>query len=166
MLSFKSFLEERTVDPVALGQRVARKHGKKTSFGKWEKVEKGGHIPLTGFNARESNSAANKLWKVQSKMGFDSKDKEQREKGKAQYHAEHSRKKIPIKDLHPTQPFVRTSDVDKLRGKVSETNPSHIHVVTHKGKHYVADGHHAVMAAKLRGDKEVEVNHIDLDKHK
>lgn len=165
MLSFIEFLEERTADPVELGQRVARRFGKKKSFGKWEKVEKGGHIPLSNFDARKSNSAGDKLWKVQKKLGMDSRDKEERAAGKQKYDNLHTRKKMEIKDLHATQPFVRTTDVDRLKHKVSEKDPSHIHVVTHKGVHYVADGHHAVMAAKLRGDKKVTVSHIDLDKH-
>jgi hypothetical protein len=165
MLSFIEFLEERSADPVELGQRVARRFGKKKSFGKWEKVEKGGHIPLTNFDARKSNSAGDKLWKVQKKLGMDSRDKEERAAGKQKYDDLHTRKKMEIKDLHATQPFVRTTDVERLKNKVSETDPQHIHVVTHKGEHYVADGHHAVMAAKLRGDKHVTVNHIDLDKH-
>lgn len=165
MLSFIDFLNERKADPVELGQRVARRFGKKKSFGKWEKVEKGGHIPLSNFDARKSNSAADKLWKVQKKLGMDSRDKEERAKAKETYDNLHSRKKMEIKHLHATQPFVRTNDVERLKSKVAESDPHHIHVVTHKGIHYVADGHHAVMAAKLRGDTHVTVNHIDLDKH-
>ncbi len=165
MLSFIDFLNERKADPVELAQRAARRFGKKKSFGKWEKVEKGGHIPLSNFDARKSNSAGDKLWKVQKKLGMDSRDKEERAKAKETYDNLHSRKKMEIKDLHATQPFVRTNDVERLKSKVAESDPHHIHVVTHKGTHYIADGHHAVMAAKLRGDTHVTVNHIDLDKH-
>lgn len=165
MLSFVEFLEERNVDPVDLAQRASRRYGKKTSFGKWEKVEKGGHIPLSNFNSRKSDAAGYKLWKTQQKMGYDSKDKEERAAAKEKFNSLHTRKKMDIKDLHASQPFVRTSDVDKLKHKVSEKDPDHIHVVTHKGIHYVADGHHAVMAAKLRGEKSVSVKHINLDEH-
>lgn len=165
MISFKEYLEERKVDPEDLAKRVSSRYGKRKSFGKWEKVERGGHIPLSSFNSRKSDSAANKLWKVQKKLGMDSADKEERHKAKEKYDNSHTRKKMSITDLHATQPFVRTNDVEKLKNKIAEHDPKHIHVVTHKGNHYVADGHHAVMAAKLRGDKEVEVRHIDLDKH-
>ena len=96
---------------------------------------------------------------------MDSRDKEERAKAKETYDNLHSRKKMEIKDLHATQPFVRTNAVERLKSKVAESDPHHIHVVTHKGTHYIADGHHAVMAAKLRGDTHVTVNHIDLDKH-
>lgn len=165
MLTFIEFIEERKVDPVELAKRVSTRFGKKKSFGKWEKVEKGGHIPLSNFDARKSNSAGTKLWKVQKKLGFDAPKKEDREEAQRRFKALHTRKTMDIKDLHASQPFVRTNDVDRLKHKVSEKDPQHIHVVTHKGIHYVADGHHAVMAAKLRGDRQVTVNHIDLDKY-
>lgn len=166
MLSFKEYLEERKVDPVELGKRASKIYGKRKSFGKWEKVEKGGHLPLSNYDARKSNSAASKLMKVQTKLGMESRDKDEREKGKKLYDAHHQRKTMKIKDLHATQKYVETSDTERLKSKIADKNPGHIHVVTHKGVHYVADGHHAVMAAKLRGEKSVEVNHIDLDKFK
>lgn len=153
MLTFTQFIEERSVDPVQLAQRTARRYGKRKSFGKWEKVEKGGHIPLTAFNSRKVESVANREWNVRKKLGHD------------EFKKAHEVKKMKISDLKPTQPFVRTNDVEKLRSKVSEKDPSHIRVVTHKGEHYIDDGHHAVMAAKMRGDEHVTVNHIDLDKY-
>jgi hypothetical protein len=153
MLSFTSFLSERTADPVELAQRASRRFGKKTSYGKWDKVEKGEHIPLSNFDSRKSGGAAMKLDRVHDQLGSD-------------FDKAHTQKKMNIADLHATQSHVKTSDVEKLRDKVNNTSPQHVHVVTHKGVHYIADGHHAVMAAKLRGEKEVQVNHIDLDKYK
>lgn len=166
MLSFSEYLVERSMDPVELAQRTARIFGKRTKFGKWEQVIKGGHIPLTTFNSRKSESAATKLWKVQNKMGMNSRDKTEREKAKSQYNAAHSIRQFHIKDLHASQPFIRTNDLDKLKDKISNTDPSHIHIVTHKGIHYVADGHHSVMAAKLRGEKTIHAKHINLDQFK
>lgn len=153
MLSFTSFLSERTADPVELAQRASRLFGKKTSYGKWDKVEKGGHIPLSNFDSRKSGGAAMKLDRVHDQLG-------------SEFDKAHTQKKMNISDLHATQSHVKTSDVDKLRSKVNNTSPQHIRVVTHKGVHYIADGHHAVMAAKLRGEKEVQVKHINLDKYK
>lgn len=165
MFTFLEFLEERNADPVELAKRVARRYGKKKSFGKWEKVEKHNHIPLSNFDARKSNSAGDKLWKVQKKAGIDSPDKQTRLDAKEKIEKLHTTKTMPIKDLHASQPFVRTEDPEKLKNKIHEKDPDHIRVVTHKGVHYVADGHHAVMAAKLRGEKEIKVKHIDLDQH-
>jgi len=166
VLNFKDFIYERKVDPVDLGTRTSSLFGKKTSFGKWEKVKKGGHIPLTSFNARKSNAAGDKLWKVQKHFDFDSRVKEVRELGRIKYDTVRETKKLNIKDLVATQPFVRTDDVEKLKLKVAETKPDHIHVVRHKGVDYIEDGHHAVMAAKLRGEKQVSARFIDLDQFK
>lgn len=151
MLSFSDFIAEKA-DPAELAQRVARRYGKKSSYGKWDKVEKGGHIPLK-FDGRKAGGAAMKLDRIHDKLGKD-------------FDAAHERKTMKISDLHATQSHVKTSDPEKLKAKIADKSPQHIHVVTHKGVHYVADGHHAVMAARLRGEKEVQVKHIDLDKHK
>jgi hypothetical protein len=143
----------RTADPVELAQRASRRFGKKTSYGKWDKVERGGHIPLSNFDSRKSGGAAMKLDRVHDELG-------------SHFDKAHTQKKMNISDLSATQSHVKTSDVEKLRSKVADKSPQHVHVVTHKGIHYIADGHHAVMAAKLRGEKQIQVNHIDLDKYK
>ena len=157
IMSFKKFIEERMVDPVALAIRAANHLGKKRSYGKFLKAEKGKHIPLK-YNGRKAAAAGNRLWNVQQKMGVaDSKEGERKFKALAK------RETMNIKDLHATQPFVRTDDQEKLKSKVAETDPQHIHVVTHKGEHFIADGHHAVMAARLRGERTVSVLHTNLD---
>lgn len=74
-----------------------------------------------------------------------------------------SRKRMRIKDLKPTNLEMRVDNKEKLRSKIKDTKPSHIKVITHGGKHYVDDGHHAIMAARLRGEKYVDVQHHDYD---
>lgn len=153
MLSFKELLE-RYIDPVKLGKRVSKIYGTDISpYEKWENVKKSGFIPLSSFDEDKSGDAAEKLDKVYNELGEDGFNKAQ------------TKKSMNIKDLVASQPYVKTDDVNKLSSKIKETNPKHISVVTHKGIHYINDGHHAVMAAKLRGDKTVNVNHIDLDKY-
>lgn len=153
MLTYTQFIAERTSDPVKLAQRASRLYGKRKSFGKWEKVEKGGHIPLTSFNSRKSEAVFDKEWGVNKKLGDE------------EFWNAHTAKTMKISDLHATQPFVRTNDVEKLAGKIAERNPSHVRVVTYRGIHYIDDGHHAVMAAKLRGETHIAVNYLDLDKY-
>lgn len=139
------------VDALQLAIRVARRYGKRTSFGKWEKVIKGGHIPLTLFNSRKVESVANRAMKVESKVSYDT------------YMSMFKEVQFQVSELIPTQPFVRTNDIEILTKKINDRNPVHIRVVTHKGLHYIDDGHHAVIAAKMRGDKEIKVSHLDLD---
>jgi hypothetical protein len=161
IISFLEFINERKVDPVALAQRVASRYGKRSSYGKWEKTEKGKHIPLTSYKYRDAESASNRLYNVQNKLGM--YDRNTYDAGVKKFDSMHKKETMNIKDLRATQPFVRTDDVEKLKAKVDNSSPDHIHVVTHKGQHYIADGHHAVMAAHLRGDKTVKVDHINLD---
>lgn len=163
MITFKSFILERKVDPVELASRVARRYGKKTNYGKWLKAEKHQNIPLSSYNRKEVDSLERKHESYHKKIGtFDRKRSEEALKTQKEHL---STEKMKIKDLHATQPFNRVEDKSKLSLKVNDHNPTHVHVVTHKGKHYVADGHHAVMAAHLRGDKEIMVNHLNLDNH-
>ena len=165
MLGFRDFLEERKVDPVALANRASRMYGKKTSYGKWDKAEKHGHIPLK-YDGRAAAAASNRLYHLQKKHDFFHPDKERNAEGKRQFKAKYKPATMKISDLHATQHFVRTNDQQKLHDKVKEKNPGHIVVVTHKGKHFIADGHHSVMAARLRGDTHVPVHHLDMDSEK
>lgn len=74
-----------------------------------------------------------------------------------------TKKRFKIKDLVSTNKEMRSDDPSKLKRKIAEKKPGHISVITHKGKHYINDGHHAVAAARLRGETEVDVHHYDLD---
>lgn len=139
------------VDTVQLAIRVARRYGKKTRFGKWEKVVKGNHIPLTAFDSRKVESVAVREMKVESMLT------------RSVYKILFEKKLMNVNDLLPTQPFVRIEDRAILSSKIGDCNPQHIKVVTHKGKHYIDDGHHAVMAARFRKDQMVEVSYLNLD---
>jgi hypothetical protein len=134
MLSFAHFVEARKVDPEALSARVQRRFGDSTT------------IPLSGYKrkvAKEVDAKVEKAYKSNK--------------------VKTSKKRFRIKDLAPTQTSVSVDNKRKLRDKIAETKPSHILTATHKGKHYILDGHHSVMAAKLRGDTHVDSTHIDLD---
>jgi len=154
MLSFLGFLnEDRKVDPEKLAHRVARRYGKRTNYGKWLKAEKGKHVPLSSYNRKSVDSVERKLDRVAPFYN-------------SGHQTHYKPERMEVKSLHATQPFNRTDNPDRVKDKIAEKNPSHIRVATHKGKRYVVDGHHAVMAAHLRGDSHVDVHHIDLDQHK
>ena len=145
MLSFKQFITERSINPVDLADRTAKIYAKKTHRTEYSKSPKGTYIPFTKV-AHPSRTAS-------------AVQKHERLGGKV----EPKRTTFAISDLHATQHHADVGDKEKLRSKVAEKDPKHIHVITHKGKHLVADGHHAVMAARLRGEKHVTVHHTNLD---
>lgn len=165
MLSFKQFILERLVDPESLANKAAQIYGKKTSYGKWLKTEKGGHIPLTSYKGREVSGVENRLYNVQHKMGMFHDDPNKQIAGLEKYKSSYKPKKMEIKHLQATQPFVRTKDPEKLKNKIEGKTSSKVLVIQHKDKHYIKDGHHTVMAAKLRGEKHIDVHHLNLDEH-
>ena len=152
MITFKEFIIERG-NPVAVAQRAARIYGKKEKYGKWLTAEKGEHIPLKNYRAKEADSVFNR---------FDKKHPPNKITGRTELNP--GSKTHEIKNLTPTQPFVRTGDVEKLRSKVAQTNPTHISTASYKGKTYILDGHHAVAAAAFRGEKTITAQkHFELD---
>lgn len=165
MLNFYQYCQiaERKVDPVKLAQRVSRRYGTRTSFSKWEKVPKGGHIPLSSFDEKLSGDAAEALYDFQERLGMEDRDKKVRDAAERKYQSMHRKVDVDIDRLVATQPYVLTQDVERLRSKIANVNPDHIRVVKHNGKYFVDDGHHAVVAAQLRGEKRIKVNMIDLD---
>jgi hypothetical protein len=164
MKTFKEFVSERMADPVNLAQRTSRIYGKKEKYGKWLTAEKGGHIPLKSYKSKEADSVFNRYDKVTNKIGGNALDNNNVE-GRKKIQDTFSSKEMKISELTPTQPFVRTNDIEQLKNKVSEKYPSNIRIATHKGKHYILDGHHAIMAAQMRGEKSVQVKHINLDEY-
>lgn len=157
-------LNERAVDPGDLADRAARMYGsKKTNYGPWMKAEKGKHIPLTAYNGRKANAAAVRYDSYISSLGMRDRDPAIRAQAKQQLTANQQIEQFNIADLLPTQQFNRYEDPAITRQKVANTTPEHIHIITYKGEHFINDGHHAVMAAKLRGEKTVNAKHTNLD---
>ena len=168
MLSFKQYLNERLVDPSALADRVARRFGKKTRYGKWLTTEKGKHIPLSGYKPKEADSVFNRFDRVLTKAtGSTSfpKGEEARNVGRKKRDGMYQDAEHPIKSLIPTQPFVSTGDKEKLNSKIKDTHPNNVVTATHKGRTYILDGHHAVMAASLRGDTHIKTKYVNLDSY-
>lgn len=64
-----------------------------------------------------------------------------------------------ISDLTPAQ---RSVHAPSVVGKINGTDPGDkgpIRVVSWKDKHYVVDGHHRYMAAKAKGEEEIQAYH-------
>lgn len=156
-------LSERKVDPAALADRAARRYGKKTYYGPWMKAEKGKHIPLTAYAGKSSVAAQTRYDTYLSRLGIRDRDPEVRERARQLRDQNQTIETFPIKDLLASQQFTRYDDPEITRQKISDTDPDHIHIITYKGQHIIADGHHAVMAARLRGEKSVKAKHTNLD---
>lgn len=157
-------LNERKVDPLALQQRAAKRYGKKSkTIGFWEPVSKGQYIPLTGYNASSTNSFLNAVRNVFGAMGAYDRDRSISNAALKKIDALYSHEELPITALIPTQPFTRHSDPEISKQKISDTAPQKIVVIRFKNRNFISDGHHAVMAAKMRGDKAITVKFLDLD---
>jgi hypothetical protein len=145
MQKFSKYLRERVVEPEDLARRVAQQYGKKPSYGKWLKPQVGGHIPLSSYHKSSVTDLENEVYKRGANLPSPTVEK------------------MHVNQLRATQPYVEVHDPDRLKATIRDGNPAHVRVFTHKGKHYIEDGHHAVMAAKLRGDKTIMVTRTNLD---
>jgi hypothetical protein len=71
--------------------------------------------------------------------------------------------------LLPTQDHVSVGNPDTLRSKI-ETQPSEmgslVRVAKFGGKYNIIDGHHRVLGAILRKDKEIPVRVFNVDRPK
>lgn len=158
-------LSERSVDPLALQQRVSRRYAKKTNYGQyWDNPEPGQHIPLNGYKTRTANMIDAKLADLTSSLGLHSRDPAVKAAASEKYKAIKVKETLPITGLIPTQPFTRHDDQELTTQKLNNVAPDKIHIVRYKNKNYILDGHHSIMAAKLRGEKSITANVTDLDK--
>ncbi len=160
MLSFRQYIQSESTDPFKALSRLT-KHVAKDVPDEEEHYNKNGNptttpvmtkqIALKGYNEGE----AEKMWTAYDKSGIHSNDKNL------------PIRSFNVRDLTPSQPHLRV-DNDSLKHKIVgmdrvEGTSSTINVATHEGKHYIIDGHHRVLAARLRGDKEISARHINLD---
>ena len=158
---------ERVVDPAKLAQRVAGRYGHRTRYGNWESPIKGQHIPMKSFNSRNSDAVyqAYMKFRVGLRQYIDPNLSpiEQEHEIDRLFTASFQPVRISIRGLLATQPFVRIDDPELLQNKLGEMMPENIRIATYRGKNYIVDGHHAVAAAAIRGDKEIMARYINLD---
>lgn len=159
MHSFKKFLEERKVDPLELNKRVARRYGKGNfETDQYDDVVKQKHIPLNKYNYDDADDAELAYFKHAKSFG----DLRVGNDSHKKFQASFKTKNMNISDLHPTQPFVRTENDALSSEKIK--NGGNVRVAQHNGKHFILDGHHTVNAARMRGEKIISVQHVNLDK--
>lgn len=156
-------ITERQVDPSKLAQRTARRYGTEPDYGYDQSgVEPGKYIPLKSYDddlVDAMDAAFNQVYK---KWDFYKQPPEKRKKIRQQIdRAASTDQTVSIRDLYAYQPFVRIEDPDLLKKKIQSTKQ--IVVVKFQNRLFVRDGHHAVLAAQLRGEKQIPARVIDLD---
>jgi hypothetical protein len=151
MKSFTEFMSEskRTLQrAIGLGDRLAQR-----SKEEWEKQ------PPSYMRHKAMQNPAHKLvgasgidyagmeaYKIKAERGHDVFDPSTKKPNIS---------KIAIKDLVPSQEFT-SWDREKAKEKFKDNAP--IRVLFHKNKHYVIDGHHRIVAARLKGEKHIDAN--------
>lgn len=165
MLTFKNFLDEiRKVDPAKLADRVFSRFG---SIG--VDPEEGEHVfevPISNYKDENSEIFDDADSKVHDKILKNSPIKGDRESFRyvaGELDKIKTRKKLNISDLVPIQPFVSVRNKNELEDKLNDTGRV-ISVAKINGKHYIKDGHHAVAAAMLNGNKDIDADVVDYDK--
>jgi hypothetical protein len=151
MKTFKQFFDEatRTIDrALKLGDRLADKSKKD-----WEKqppsymqnkaLSSPSHKLISGSKPDYTGMSA---YKAKAERGTDVFDPKINEPNKT---------RIDIKKLIPSQAFTDWNS-KKAKEKINDENP--ILVLHHNDKHYVIDGHHRIVAARLKGDSHIIAN--------
>jgi hypothetical protein len=154
--------EKRNADPIKLAQKLGKKYGTEKNYGyDTSKTIPGQYIPLKNYNddlVDDMEYMKNQLYK---RFGWEPGIKNIAEIRKQLADIAESNQYVEIKKLVATQPFVRIEDEDLLKQKI-ETNKT-ISVTRFQNRYFVVDGHHAVLAANLRGERLINANVLDLD---
>ena len=155
---------ERSVDPVALATRAGKRYGdqeKDYGYPQSDTV-KSKYIPLKNYNDDVVDEMEEEFNDIYKSLGFYELPDDQRRELRQQLDAEAStQREVPINKLHATQPFVRIEDLELLKNKIGDSKT--IVVIKFVDQLFVRDGHHAVLAARLRGEKTIQAKIIDLD---
>ena len=166
MLKFAQFLEERNVNMARYVPRVLRlKKFKVALRPDAETGEKTYQVPIPGYKDEhfdKYDSAENQVYNKFSKTSpsKDPLDTTDHVYNNLNKHA--VRQTVNVKDLLPTQDYVSFRNGQELKNKLGDTSRS-ISVAKINGKHYIRDGHHAVAAALLRGDKTISADVHDYN---
>lgn len=70
---------------------------------------------------------------------------------------------VSIASLIPTQDIVHAEHLEKILNGEDRKQSSNVPlIINYDGHDYIADGHHRVVAAKLTGEKDLEVNRVSI----
>ena len=162
-MKIRDILDERKVDPVDLANRTGKRYGTEKDYGYDQSdTTPGDYIPLKSYNDDWVDAMESVFNEVYKTFNFYKLPRsEQVEIRKRLDNEAKSIKSLPINKLSATQPFVRIEDRELLKKKVSSSKD--ILVISFADHFFIRDGHHAVLAARLRGEKQIKAEVIDLD---
>lgn len=154
---------ERQVDPSKLAQRTARRYGTEPDYGYSQSgVEPGEYIPLKSYDDDLVDAMESAFNQVYNEYDWYKQPPKKRKKIMQQIDSiAKTNQTVYIRDLYAYQPFVRIDNTDLLKKKIQSTKQ--ITVVKFQNRLFVRDGHHAVLAARLRGEKQIPASILDLD---
>jgi hypothetical protein len=161
-MRIRSLIEKRTVDPVNLAQRVGKRYGTDKDYGYYQSdTQPGKYIPLKNYNDDLVDNMEEARHQLFKKMGYEYSKNNRKEINQKIESEFGNTQKININQLVATQPFVRIEDIDILKQKVISTKQ--IYVAKYLNNYFILDGHHATLAASLRGEKTITAKIVDFD---
>jgi len=162
-MKIRDILDERKINPINLANRVGKRYGTEKDYGYYSSdTVPGDYIPLKSYNDDWVNEMELVFNDVYKSFDFYNLSAADRVKVRLKLDNEaKSIKSLPINKLSATQPFVRIEDREILKKKVSSSKD--IVVIKFADHFFIRDGHHAVLAARLRGEKQIKAEVIDLD---
>jgi hypothetical protein len=160
----REILDERSVDPVDLANRAGKRYGtQQKDYGYTTSgTVQNKYIPLKSYDDDTVDEMEQELFDVYNEFGWRDASSAERKKIRQKVEQEaKTNQTVAINKLKATQPFVRIEDPEILKNKVSTTKK--IVVIKFADDLYIRDGHHAVLAARLRGENTIPAEVIDLD---
>ena len=157
-------IEDRSVDPVDLATRTGKRYGTQQKDYGYDSSDtiKSKYIPLKSYDDDTADEIDKELYDVYLEFGWKDSSPTERVAIRKKVDAEaSSMQAVTINKLKATQPFVRIEDPEVLKNKINTTKV--ITVIKFVNELYIRDGHHAVLAARLRGEKTIQAKVIDLD---
>jgi hypothetical protein len=161
-MKIEDLFNERKTDPTKLAKRTGSRYGKEKNYGYNQSgTIPGQYIPLKNYDDELVDDMEFAKHEMYKKFGWNPGDKNLPEIRKELEHIASSRHDIEIRKLYATQPFVRIEDPEVLKSKLDSNKT--ISVTKYQNRYFIIDGHHAVLAAKLRGELLINAIILDLD---
>lgn len=160
MKRFIKYITEAPKDLVQFAQRYARRPSIRDAKIDSElyKRPRQLNIPIPGYDEKHAMDAEHALSRFEDRII----GQEEFSSGMQRVKGMYTGVTLPIKALKPIQPTVEVEDPKILKAKIEDRTPENVRVFRYRGDNFVQDGHHSILGAILRGDKEVHAQFLDI----